>query len=194
MDHSADIHNVVSFFQAAFTFILALALTESFKQFVADRAEKEEDRHIHWDRLWSLISFLFLIIPFFQGMSRYYYVEYVDNKITAHYAIWLIFDGVAFLIEAALFFVMSRTLSPVLWQRFYLSVLALFVVDSVWALFSYETHHVPILPWLALNVTSIIVFTTLIYKFRAPRTACIAVVIRTILDYYVMWYFYFPPA
>src|SRR5438046_924046 len=129
MGHTAEIRNVILFFQGAFTFILALALTESFKQFVADKAEREEDRHIHWERLWSLISFLFLIMPFFQGMSRYYYSEYLAAEIPDHYDFLLMFDGICFLTEAAIFFVMSRTLAPVLWRRFYSSVLLLFMVD-----------------------------------------------------------------
>jgi hypothetical protein len=108
VDSAKDIVDIVGFYQKAFTVILALALAEAFKQFVADKADKEEDRVIHWERLWSLVSFLFLIFPFFQGTSRYFYVEYLGTKLPQDYAIFVIFDAIIFTIEAALFFVMSE--------------------------------------------------------------------------------------
>jgi hypothetical protein len=205
MDFTKDIVDTVGFYQKAFTLILALALAEAFKQFVADKADKEEDRVIHWDRLWSLISFLFLIFPFFQGTSRYFYVRYLhDPKLLSDYAASIMFDGVMFTIEAALFFVMSRTLSPTLWRRFYYSVLWLFVIDSIWAFFSWQLYAVDILSWLLLNLVATAVLGAFIVVNKCVRPGCtpsmacmiccIGIIFRTILDYSMMWSFYFPSA
>ncbi len=117
-------------FQRAFTIVLALALAEAFKQFIADKADKPEDRVIHWDRLPALLSFLFLAFPFFHGMSRYFFVTYIHTTTPPpHYAVYLMIDGIAFLFESAMFFVMSRTLSAGQWRRYYLSVLLLLAID-----------------------------------------------------------------
>jgi hypothetical protein len=203
MELTKDIVDIVGFYQKAFTLILALALAEAFKQFVADKANKEEDRVIHWDRLWSLVSFLFLIFPFFQGTSRYFYVEYLhDSKLPSNYAAFIMFDGAMFTIEAALFFVMSRTLSLTLWRRFYYSVLWLFVIDSIWAFLCWKLRGVDILYWLLLNVAATAVLGPFIVVNRCIRRSvtpslackicCIGIIFRTMLDYWMMWSFYFP--
>jgi hypothetical protein len=72
MDATKAIPDIVRFFQTTCTFVLALAITEAFKQFVADRSNKpEERRFFHSDRLAALMSFLFLALPFYQRMNRY---------------------------------------------------------------------------------------------------------------------------
>ena len=89
-----DVADAIGFFKGAFTIVMALALGESLKQFVAERAVNEGDRTIQWDRLPALISFLFLIVPFYQGMSRYFYITYSDiNKMPQPYSVFLMFDG-----------------------------------------------------------------------------------------------------
>jgi hypothetical protein len=104
MVDTKDIIDVIVFFQRAFTVIFALALAEAFKQFIADKAEKEDERVIHWNRIWALISFLFLIFPFFQGTNRYLFLEYLNGRMPKHFGKWIMFDGIIFMIEAALFF------------------------------------------------------------------------------------------
>jgi dolichyl-phosphate-mannose--protein O-mannosyl transferase len=72
----SSLSHAVGFLQAAYTIVLGLALTEGFKQFVPDR-----DEEIDWDRFWPLFGFVFLIFPFFHGMSRYLYTTYLLPKI-----------------------------------------------------------------------------------------------------------------
>src|SRR5690349_3554976 len=130
---SKDILNTASFFQATFTIIVALSVGEAFKQFVADKAEKPEDRAIHWDRLPSLLTFLFLALPFFHGMSRYFFLTYTNaNEVSASYGGYLIFDGICFITMSAIFFAMSRSLPAVQWRRYFCLILFLLVVDSTW--------------------------------------------------------------
>jgi hypothetical protein len=59
---------------------------------------------ILWKRLPALLSFLFLIWPFFQGMNRYFYATYKPDALPQPYSLYLSIDGILFTIEAALFF------------------------------------------------------------------------------------------
>jgi hypothetical protein len=200
MEHSKDIIDAIAFFKQAFTIILALALGEAFKQFVADRADKPEDRVIQWDRLLALFSFLLLIVPFYQGMSRYFFVTYSDPlKVPQPYSAFLMFDGVAFMCESALFFVMSRALSLAQWRRYYWSVLSLLAVDSLWGTVAETTHGIQIAPWIILNVVFGIILVAILFWFRrearsysAASIGLAAMFVRTVLDYYFSWNFYFP--
>ena len=102
----------------------ALALGEAFKTVV------EEGKFIHWDRLYSLGSFLLLLLPFYQGMNRYLLVTYGDVAALPTSGPFLV--SAAFMVESALFFVLSRTLRPEEWQHFYWAVVVLLVIDSIW--------------------------------------------------------------
>ena len=52
-----------------FAVVLALAIGEAFKQFVSDKAEKLQDSHIHWDRIWALAAFVALHLMSFAGFQ-----------------------------------------------------------------------------------------------------------------------------
>lgn len=200
MEYSKDILDAIAFFKQAFTIILALALGEAFKQFVADRADKPEDRVLHWDRVLALFSFLLLIVPFYQGMSRYFFITYSDPaKFPQPYSAFLMFDGFAFMCESALFFIMSRALSLAQWRRYYCSVLVLLAVDSLWGVVAQTTHGTAIAPWIYLNVVFGIVLIIILFVFRhearsyyASSFGLAAMFVRTFFDYYFSWNFYFP--
>jgi hypothetical protein len=161
---------VISFFRGAFTIVLALALGEAFKQFVTDRlgntGTDQEPRSdypvILWKRLPALLSFLFLIWPFFQGMNRYFYATYKPGALPEPYSLYLSVDGVLFTIEAALFFVMSRALPLAKWKLFYLCIFWLLVVDSIWSLIAL-THMREVQPWMILNLASLPVLGVILW-------------------------------
>jgi ABC-type antimicrobial peptide transport system permease subunit len=138
MDKSREIIQTIDFFRGVIAIVMALALGESFKQFVSESVQKPEHQTIHWNRLPALVSFLFLIVPFYQGMIRYFVITYGDpEKPPQHYSLFLMFDGVTFIFESALFFLMSQALSLSRWRRFYVCVLILLVVDLSWLLLAY---------------------------------------------------------
>jgi hypothetical protein len=199
-----EVQDVITFFKAAFTIILALGFGEAFKQFVSDKNEAE---HIYRERLPALLSFLFLFMPFFQGMSRYFSDTYGDlGNLPQPYAIFLMIDGLNFTIEAALFFIMSRALSPQRWLEFYVCVLLLLVVDSIWAFISWFWHGAEITTWLTLNIISGAILIMMLLKRKQrnpvpaskeamqfwPWLACVLMIFRTIADYGFAWDYYFP--
>jgi len=139
-------------------------------------------------------------------MNRYYYDTYRPSVIPQPYSLYLTLDGILFTIEAALFFVMSRALPLSKWRLFYLCVLSLLLVDSIWAAVA-RTHSPDITPWLILNVVSVPVLVVILLFLSYSGQTIIrstwryyAVVyilpllatVRTIIDYWLMWPFYFP--
>ena len=173
--------------------VLVLALGEAFKTVV------EEGKFIHWDRLYSLCSLLLLIFPFYQGMNRYLLVTYGDAAtLPIPHAPFLV--SAAFMVESALFFVLSRTLRPEEWQHFYWAVVVLLVIDSIWWILR-APPHATIQGWTILNlVTSIFILALLLLGRRLPyqphlpaAIGTAAMLVRTIFDYLISWNFYFPP-
>jgi hypothetical protein len=191
-----DAIDAIAFFPRAFTIVLALALGEAFKQFVTDKEEKA----IQWDRLPALLTFLFMIFPFFHGMNRYFFQTYQHPlPVSGSYASSLLFDSIMFMTEAALFFVMSRSLAGVQWRRFFVALLALLVVDTVWG--SIELSRLPdITYWTVLNITLMaLIGIPMAYFWRKDMVAWPSIwaagstFVTSTISYYLSWNFYFPP-
>src|SRR5262245_23645818 len=198
MSKSAQIAEVVAFFRGAFTVIFALALAEAFKQFLFDRARLATDRVIDWERLIPLLAFILLIFPFYQGNIRYLVVTYGDANALQSYSVPIMVDGIAFLVQAALFFVMSRALSPAHWLTYYRSVVMLLGVDVIWGLLSANMHGSPIGPWFYINSSFGFILAIMLFMrgHLSDKMATVvgagAMLIRTTLDYCMAWSFYFP--
>jgi hypothetical protein len=192
-----NLRHAVGFLQNAYTIVLALALTESFKQFVSDGP----DSKIYKERSFLLIAFLFQIFPFFHGMSRYLYTVYLQNKpaIPPHSAAYLMIDGVSFMLMSASFFVMSRSLSPDKWKRYYAGMLALLIVDSIWIGIGLHRGVHEIWFWLVLNAILAVVMLCVSFVCRRKecspwpgRITAFTLICTTTADYYKLQNFYFP--
>jgi hypothetical protein len=182
-----------------FAIVLALALGEAFKTVAT------EENFVYWDRLPSLASFLLLILPFYQGMNKYLLLNYgAGVQAPAHYARFVLIDGASFMGEAALFFVMSRTLAMNHWRRFYSVVTLLLVLDCVWGR-SVQSHATPqdaqvIAGWISLNIKTIAGLLIMIgvgcwrpgNDILPMAIGPIGMFIRTYFDYVNSWDFYFP--
>ena len=190
MNATRSILDLVTIFPWAI--VLALALVEAFKTVV------EEGKFIHWNGLYSLCSFLLLILPFYQGMNRYLLVTYGDVAALPTSGPFLV--SAEFMVESALFFVLSRTLRPEEWQHFYWVVVVLLVFDSIWWILR-APPHATIQGWTILNlVTSIFILALLLLGRRLPyqphlpaAIGTAAMLVRTIIDYWVSWSLFFPP-
>jgi hypothetical protein len=181
-----------------FSIVLALALGEAFKQFVSEKHEGA----IQWDRTLALLTFLLLILPFYQGMNRYLLQTYGGTPTPQFSPLFLIFDGVAFMAESAIFFAMSRNLSDSRAVCFYWMVFVLLLVDS-FSGFSAVQHarecaKVAIYSWIVLNVVTCAgLLLILAFAKRFSSMAAVAAVgtaamlARTVTDYMISWDFYF---
>jgi hypothetical protein len=200
LDPTKAVPEVILFFRTTFSIILALALAEAFKQSVNDKAVEQQHSVIFWDRMPALLSFLLLIVPFYQGMNRYFFITYADlGKIPQPYSIYLMIDGVALMAESALFFVMSRALALPQWRRFYWTVIALICVDLVWCIIGMSRDAPGTTKWFILDGASLIAFGIFMRgfhktkEFRLPsRKGLCVMAIRATADYAWIWDFYFP--
>lgn len=190
-----DVMDAVAFFPRAFTIVLALALGEAFKQFVTDKAETA----IQWSRLPALLAFLFMVFPFFHGMNRYFFQSYQHPGPPASYAGSLMFDSIMFMAEAALFFVMSRSLADEQWRRFFVALLVLLCIDTAWGAIELR-HLAAIRYWIILNIVLGVVVAGLLAYFWQKTVvawpsiwAAVVTFITASISYYLSWSFYFPP-
>jgi len=145
---SSNVIHTVDFIQGAITIILALALGEALKLFVTPHEEKP----LLWDRLPMLLAFLVAFFPFFQGMSQYLYLTYLNRATAApFYPGYLLFDALMLKLEAACFFVMSRAIAPKHWRHFYGAVLVLMVIDIAWTALTLR-RGIHVGAWLYLDI------------------------------------------
>jgi hypothetical protein len=169
---------IVENVQSIYTIVLALAIAEAFNQAIKER-EPETEKHattlgswfdcIHHTRFVSLIVFLLLATPFFQGNQKYLYLQYVEPLYQPHplksltlSASWLNFDCLVFSIEAGLFFVMSRSLSARRWQQFYATIALLLFIDFIWALIE-KWHGAAVPPaWLWFDIIAGVILVVFI--------------------------------
>jgi hypothetical protein len=162
--------------QSIYTIILALAIAEAFNQAIKENKPETEKQAttfagwfdcIHHPRIMSLIVFLLLAAPFFQGNQKYLYLQYIEplhlpNPPQRISALWLNFDCLTFSVEAGLFFVMSRSLSARRWQQFYATIIVLLSLDFVWALME-KSHGAAVPPeWLWFDIIAAMVLVLII--------------------------------
>ena len=167
---------IVENVQSVYTIVLALAIAEAFNQAIKE-SKPQEERHattfvnwfdcVHHSRFVSLVVFLLLAAPFFQGNQKYLYLQYIEPLHLPHppksiSAAWLNFDCLVFSLEAGLFFVMSRSLSAHRWQQFYATIALLLSIDFIWAL-AEKTHGAVVpLEWLWFDISAVIVLVAAI--------------------------------
>lgn len=167
---------IVENVQSIYTIVLALAIAEAFNQAIKENkpeTEKHAARFVNWfdcvhpSRCVSLIVFLLLAAPFFQGNQKYLYQQYIEplhqlNPPKSISALWLNFDCLIFSLEAGLFFVMARSLSARRWQQFYATIIVLLSIDFAWALM--EKLHGTAVPreWLWFDMVAVVVLIAII--------------------------------
>ena len=199
-----DLYSAAGFYQRVFTVVLTLALGESFKQFIYDKQEKSADTTIHWHRLPSLVTFVLLIVPFFQGMSLYLSAVY-GSKTHAADGRELLTDAFVFTLDSAIFFAMSRMLSSAIWSRLFYFIIALLVVDASWI--RIQAHNLPVIRiwfWQDLGMIGALLLALILLRKAPQRTksdrpniipALIGTAItiaKTLTDYWTGWAIYFP--
>lgn len=201
MQHiGGNVAHTVDFMQGAITIIFALALGEALKLFVSGH----EDSPILWERLPALLAFLFVFFPFFQSMSQYLYLTYLNEATAPPFRPgFLIFDGAMYILEAACFYLMSRALAPKHWRHFYAAVLILMLIDIVWTGITWRCG-LPVGAWLYIDLAIVAVLGgTMLYargrhwhelgRFMLPSWILVATLgITTALSYWLEAEIYFP--
>ncbi|HWZ46263.1 MAG TPA: hypothetical protein VNW97_22515 [Candidatus Saccharimonadales bacterium] len=196
MNHDA-IKSTIQSLQYVYTVVLALSLGEAIRQVVADNVN--DVGKIHWDRTLNLASFLLLIVPFLQGMNRYFFDIYLNPGPPNPYAGRLLVDGFVFTVESSLFFVLARSLPKVQWPRFNLTVVVLLALDAAWGFVTWRLHGGTVGKWVIYDILTLPLLLPILIFFKSKRDSWIGPILcvltmlgRTILDYFCSWDFYFP--
>jgi hypothetical protein len=193
---AGNVAHTVNFMQGAITIVMALALGEALKLFVTSR----DDRPLQWERLPVLLAFLFVFFPFFQSISQYLYLTYLNPQTAPPFRPgFLIFDGVMYILEAACFYVMAGALAPRHWRHFYGAVLALMAIDMVWTVITYR-RGIHVGAWIYIDLVVVIVLGGTMWLARRRAFATMApswivmvtLGITTALSYWLESEIYFP--
>ena len=72
---TGGVTDLIQFFERLFQVVLALALGESFKQYFPERKNSEQHETLLSDATPSLVSFVVLVVTFYLGMDRYFWVS-----------------------------------------------------------------------------------------------------------------------
>ncbi len=209
------ISNSVDALKWFFTTIMALAVTESLKQFVEEIKKGPDGKkgadstfHLRVECIPLLLTLLMLATCFMFGMTRYFFEAYTHVPPTNSYALPLLFDTVAFTLEGICFFVMARSLSVDRCRVFAWTAIVMLAVDLTWVLKCtkwlplVQNPTVPPSEWLTMDMWCLgilFVFTLASYTRFVPRWLLIAVLFVVLVGesatdvFYFNWQFYFPP-
>jgi hypothetical protein len=191
--------------QRLYTFVLALALTESLKEFAKATGRNDDgtlrQRPSRWpfwcDSAPALVTVLALVVPFFHGMNAYLDQTYKRAPSPPHPP-WLLLDIAVFMVEAVLLFLMSRNLPLSRWKVFYGVVAVLLSIDAGWGELVHLEHSGAAVTrtWTVLNVVATGLLGGLLLLPQrsrwAPWCAMCVMAGRTSLDYTLCWHEYFP--
>ena len=167
---NGNVIHTVNFMQGAITIVMALALGEALKLFVTSR----DDRPLQWERLPALLAFVFVFVPFFQSISQYLYLTYLNAQTAPPFRPgFLIFDGIMYILEAACFYVMAGALAPRHWRHFYGAVLALMTIDMIWTVITYR-RGIHVGAWIYIDLVVIVVLGGTMWLARGHAFATMA--------------------
>ena len=197
MQHiGGNVVHTVNFMQGAITIVMALALGEALKAFVTGR----DDRPLQWERLPALLAFVFVFVPFFQSISQYLYLTYLNPQTAPPFRPgFLTFDGVMYILEASCFYVMAGALAPRHWRHFYGGVLALMTIDIVWSAITYR-RGIHVGAWIYIDLVVVIVLGGTMWLARGRTFATMTpswivmgtLGLTTALSYWLESAIYFP--
>jgi hypothetical protein len=139
------------------------------------------------------VAFLATLIPFFHGATRHLETTHLTPGSATRRGV-LMFDYIMLFLEGAVFALLGMAvLSP---PHFVGILEGLILLDSLWAVVTWSvsgsgTH---LFPWLILNFVTLLALFVLdswIDGSAWVKALAIASVLRSIVDYYLNWDFYF---
>lgn len=186
--------------QRLYGFVVGLAVTKGITGLIdalTSKSASTDPRLV----VCTFACFLITVVPFFHGANRYLDATYVTRERTAKtYA--LLWDFVALFLEGLALFTLSMLLTNKEW--FFNFLVALLTLDVVWVGFTQltsekESDKAPRFKlWAIINIIALFGVLTLngiewhseLYGIVVPT---VLVAIRTVLDYVIVWKFYYPP-
>jgi len=188
--------------QRLYTVVVSLAVTESLKRIFAPTETGVTIPSAPEGMM--VTSLIATLIPFYHGANRYLDATYVTGERAAkHYALML--DFIALFVEGLLFFVLAMLIRNE--RNFYIVLSILLIFDSLWVvstMFSKEkiqgtaVAEPKLVAWALLNIVSVLVILFFLFSNIWPTedrrriSALVVVILRTVIDYILLWSFYYP--
>lgn len=187
----------VNSLQTLYTVVIALALVEAIKAIINIQTDTNSI-YVNWKSLIPFSALVFTLIPFHHGANRYLDEMYIVKGCQGRPLTGLI-DFLFFFVEAAVFYIMSLSISQP--KLFFYTLTILFVIDIVWLIFVYFSSNESfkkIKYWFWLNLGTIF----LLLIFNATKLLdddinkwiilLLVTLLRTVLDYILEWSFFWP--
>lgn len=182
--------------QQIYAVVIALAIAEAIQSLLKDpvRGSVLDVDQIEFG-LPPLVAFLVTLVPFWHGMNRHLDRCYLEKKSAVRQGA-LLLDFGTFFIEASLLFAAGWSLRSGIHSFIYLG--ALLLVDMLWGFISHQIHfpgqksHVR--KWSAVNLVAMALAVPIVaYPFMSKTIVLMALAtLRSIVDYWLCWEFYFP--
>lgn len=160
---------------------------------------------LHLDYVANLISVLVLVIPFYHGAMRHLFATYVEGGGSTRIKSGaLLADFVLLFLEGCLFVLMAALVSET--TKMASVIVFLLVLDSIWGFlawlaFTGAQSQYAERKWALINVSAatlliiILIFAGGVFqtnKLGAQLGLLAILSLRTIIDYWLCWAFYFP--
>lgn len=191
----------VDWLQRLYAVVIALALTDGFKNIVT-AANNAPPSALIWQKAlrvqtWPFIALMFTIVPFFHGANRHLDDLYVFGK-AAVKDFALLIDFLFFFFQAAVFYWMALVIQePHYFFQVYCFLLLLDIFWAVAVFFYAEAGWHAIKTWILINlptvaIAGIFLATPLLEKDSQIHALGILAILRTVFDYIFQWRMYYP--
>ena len=160
---------------------------------------------IKTDNIFIFLTYIVIIIPFHQSAVRHLFATYVENGGSSRIKQGaLAVDFIILFAQACIFVIMGALIDKV--QLFTNSLIILLAIDCVWGLLSYlaftgaQAQNAEQL-WSKINLIAgfILFFATIFgpkllngWGMEMQQIIFAVIFIRTVIDYYTSWDFYYP--
>lgn len=161
---------------------------------------------IKLDHCINLFTFILIVVPFYHGAARHLFATYVEDGGSSRIKNGaLLADFFLLFLEGCFFIALALLISETYF--FIWGLVFLLALDCIWGLlaflaFSGANAQLAEQKWAIINfiAAALLAFLLLLADdfvrespVRAQIVFCLAVAVRTFIDYFFCWNFYFPP-
>lgn len=182
--------------QQIYAVVIALAIAQAIESLLKDpvRGTLLESSQV-LNGVPAFVALMFTLVPFWHGMNRHLDRCYIQKRTgVAHGA--LILDFATFFLEASLLFGAGWSLRSGI--DTFIALGLLLSVDMIWAFVSHQVHfpgqksHSK--KWSIINLVTIAIAILIVeFPFQEKNLVLMVIAImRSIVDYWLCWSFYFP--
>lgn len=182
--------------QQIYAVVIALAIAQAIQSLLRDPLR---GTLLDWTQILvglpAFVALLFTLVPFWHGMNRHLDRCYLEKKSAVVQGAVLL-DFATFCLEASLLFAVGWSLRSGIYS--FIALGGLLLVDMLWGFISHQIHfpgqksHVR--RWSAINLVAIVIAILIVdYPFQHQSIVLMVVaIVRSIVDYWLCWDFYFP--